>query len=164
MATANFGIVRPLPFNKLEKGMLVVLAPRDGERQFGVVTKIREDWILASLSSADGDAPTATDLAYHTDDLWHIPGTLEIEPKGGPFEPLLRRSSAPTFTIDSDGNVGALLEYSEIGMPQQFLIDLANGEHMGRSEKMAFFKEAKFYIRQEGRHERFEWPSLTPEQ
>lgn len=163
MATANFGIASPLPFNSLEKGMLVLAAPHTGQRYFGVVTKIRNDWMLAVLSSTDGDIPAALDLGYVVDDLWQIRGDLEIEAAGSPFEPSLKRSSGPALTIDSDGNVGALIDHVDMGMKQQFLINLSDGEHLARAEKITFFKEAKFFIRQEGRRERYEWPDLTPE-
>ena len=164
MASSNFGIARPLPFSKLAKGMLVLATPHDGQRYFGVVTKIRDYWMLAILSSTDGDIPAALDLGYVVDDLWQIPGSLEIEPSGAPFEPLMKRSSGPAFTIDSDGNVGALIDRVDMGMKQQFLVNLSDGEHLDRADKIAFFKEAKLFIRQEGRRERYEWPALTPEQ
>lgn len=164
MATSNFGIARPLPFSKLAKGMLVLAAPHDGQRYFGVATMIRDDWMLAVLSSTEGDVPAVIDLGYVIDDLWRVPGSLEIEPRGTAFQPSMKRSSGPAFAIDSDGNVGALIDRVDMGLKRQFLINLSDGEHLDRADKIAFFKEAKFFIRQEGRSERFEWPSLTPEQ
>jgi hypothetical protein len=163
MTASAFGFARPIPFSKLEKGMLVLAAPSDGQRYFGVISRVHHDMVLVILASSDGDVPGAMDIGYLVDDLWHVPGILEIEPDGAPFAPAQRRSITPGYAIDSDGNVAAVFHYSGMGRTEQFLVNLSDGEHLTRADKIAFFKGARFFVRQEGRRERFAWPDLTPE-
>lgn len=163
MAAAIFGFARPIPFGKLKKGMLVLAAPVDGQRFLGVVTKIREDFILIVLSATDGDVLGNLDLGYCVDDLWLVPGLLEMEPIGPAFEAGSRRAIVPGYVLDSDGNAGVIFHHTEFGQTKQFLVNLDTGEHFDRAEKIGYFKDARFFIRQEGRKERFPMPDLTAE-
>jgi|GEM_PF-5478979 len=165
MAAKHFGLATPVSFNKLEKGALVLAAPHTGQRFFGVVSKVNHDHVLVVLSASDNDIHAAIDLGNVVDDLWLIPGTLEIEPTSDPFMNHSKRTTVPSYIINSDGNIGSQFLYrNEVGQHQMFAVDLNTGEHLDRADKVAAFQGAKLYIRQEGRKERFEWPSLTPDQ
>lgn len=161
MVASVFGFARPIPFGKLAKGMLILAAPADGQRYFGVVTKIREDFMLIVLSATDGKTLANLDLGYFVDDLWLVPGLLEMEPASSPFEAGSRRAIIPGYAIDSEGNAGVSFPHSEFGQTKQFIVNLSTGEHFDRVEKIGYFKDAKFFVRQEGREDRFPMPDLT---
>ena len=164
MTISAFGFVRPLQFNKIKKGMLVLAAPADGQRYFGVTTDIRDDKNLVILLASDGDAPAAIDLGYMVDDLWEIPGVLEVEPTDAPFSPLKRRMSSSGYAMTSDGNIAAKFLHNSGGRTLDLLINLSDGQHMERADSIAFFTDPKFFIRQEGRKERFACAALVSPQ
>lgn len=160
----SFGFAVPLDFVNVKKGMLVMVAPTEQQSYFGVVSKIRHEFILVTLSAADGATPGAIQLSNCSSDLWSVPGTLEIEPSGSPFARGPDITPREGFLMSKNGSLLALIwHWNEVNRKERYCIDLSTGEHVdpdGRSLQPGI----KLFIRQEGRRERFEWPSLTPEQ
>lgn len=164
MTATHYGFATPLPFNKLDKGMLVLATPSTGQKYFGVVTKINHDFVLIVLSASDGDIHEAIDLGYAVDNLWQINGSLELEPQGKPFIGNVRRTEKPGYVINSDGVIACqFVHRNGVGRHQLFAVDLNTGEHVERADKVAGIDGAKLFIRQDGRKDRFEWPALTPD-
>ena len=164
MPLSAFGFVRPLPFNNIQKGMLVLAAPATSQRYFGVVTQIRDYMSLVVLAASDNDTPSAVDLGHMVSDIWQVPGTLEIEPGDAPFSPPHKLMSSAGYAITSEGQIAAKFLHNSGGETLNLLINLADGEHIGKAEGIAFFANPKFFIRQEGRKERFACAALVSPQ
>lgn len=164
VAATAFGFAVPLSFNDLRPSMLVLAAPTPDQQYFGVVAKLGHDSVLIVLAGTDGPVPGPLDLGNCADSLWCIPGTLEIEPDDSAFAPGAATSNPPCFMIDAAGAISALVTArGDFGQAQRYAVDLSSGEVTKGQGKTAFFKGARFFIRQAGRRERFAWPDLKPD-
>lgn len=162
MTVVPFGFATPLNFNDLAEGMLVLAATGQTERYFGVVSKFSESFVLVVVSASDGAVPGALDLGNVSGDLWRIPGALEIEPAGLAFEPGEQSAPIAGYVIDSIGAlIASFRRTNHYGEKERALIDLSTGKHTRGTGKIAAVGDVKFFIRQDGRRDRFEWPVLA---
>jgi len=164
MAASIFGTALPLNFNNLQKGQIVRAAPAIDQQYIGVVAKFGHDFILVTLLATDGKTPGPLDLSACVNHIWSIPGMLEIEPEGVPFSAGLSEAPHSTLMVDSVGGIFArFLHRNDIGQQERFLIDLNTGEHSRGQGEMKPIGPVKFFIRQQGRKERFELLTLAPD-
>lgn len=172
MTTTVFGFGAPLDFNSVEKGMLAFAQPSEGQRYFGVIGKIRSDLVLIVIAASGSEAPPyVINVSALHNNMWRVPGDLEIEPRDGNFAyPPIDTPHSNGLVMDADGRLFAIvMQRDPWNSVERYIFDIATGEHADGEASaqpkrpFAAVSDPAMYIRQEGRKDRYAVDGLTPD-
>lgn len=157
MTAKAFGFATPLSHKSLEKGQLVLAQYGKDNRYFGVVSQMGSEFVLIVIASSDGEVPNELNLDEGDAGLWRIPGDLEVEPEGAAFGASQVTANGRGFVIDESGDVLARIAPQNRNSPGIYYVSLSTGEIVKPVGNTALHRRVKFFVRQAGRDERYEW-------